>query len=158
MPNTSYEQLKTRLQNREITLGVIGLGYVGLPLAITAARRGINTIGFDIDPRKMALLDAGTTYIEAVSTEALREVASQKSFSWTADFSRIKDCDVIVICVPTPLTQYRDPDLSFVENTAREIAKHLRAGALVSLESTTYPGTTVELVIPILETSGLQAG
>lgn len=158
MPNTSYEQLKTRLQNREITLGVIGLGYVGLPLAITAARRGINTIGFDIDPRKMALLDAGTTYIEAVSAEALREVASQKSFSWTADFSQIKDCDVIVICVPTPLTQYRDPDLSFVENTTREIAKHLRAGALVSLESTTYPGTTVELVIPILETSGLQAG
>jgi len=139
------------------TVGVIGLGYVGLPLAVTAAVRGANVIGFEVDPKKIELLDAGTTYIEAVSRDALDGVAG-KTFSWTMDFRQLASCDVIVICVPTPLSAHREPDLSYVENTARDISRYMTDGTLVVLESTTFPGTTDDVMTPILEEGGLKAG
>lgn len=158
MSNVHFNGLRNRLDAREAVVGVIGLGYVGLPLAVAVARQGLKTIGFDIDPQKIELLSAGTSYIQAVSQDELAQVIGAELFSYTTDFSRLSECDVIVICVPTPLSRYREPDLSYVENTSREIAKHITRGTLVSLESTTFPGTTREIVTPILETSGLVAG
>ncbi|MEO0946098.1 MAG: nucleotide sugar dehydrogenase [Pseudomonadota bacterium] len=158
MSNSLSDALMARLGDRTATLGVIGLGYVGLPLAVTAASRGLKTTGFDVDRSKMAQLDAGESYIQAVSDEALAEVTQANRLSWTMDFAQLSECDVIVICVPTPLTRYREPNLSYVENTAREIAKHLTAGTLVSLESTSFPGTTAEVMTPILSESGLTSG
>jgi len=158
MSKSLSDALLTRLNDRTATLAVIGLGYVGLPLAVTAASRGLKTTGLDVDPSKMHRLEAGESYIESVSDEALAEVTKTGRFDWTTDFARLSDCDVIVICVPTPLTRHREPDLSYVENTAREIAKYLKAGSLVSLESTTFPGTTVEVMTPILAESGLTPG
>lgn len=149
--------LLERLNAKTVTIGVIGLGYVGLPLAITAASRGQNVIGFEVDPGKIELLDAGTSYIEAVSQDALSAVIGS-TFSWTMDFSKLADCDVIVICVPTPLSAHREPDLSYVENTARDISKSMTAETLVVLESTTFPGTTDDVMTPILEEGGLKAG
>jgi UDP-N-acetyl-D-glucosamine dehydrogenase len=149
--------LLTRLRSKTARVGVIGLGYVGLPLAITAAARGNPVTGFEIDPEKIASLDAGTSYIAAVTQEALEGVRN-KGFDWSADFSGLKTCDVIVICVPTPLSSHREPDLSYVENTARTIASHLSPETLVVLESTTYPGTADDVMTPILEESGLSAG
>lgn len=149
--------LLEKLRARRAHVGVIGLGYVGLPLAVTAAARGLRVTGFEVDPRKIELLDAGTTYIDAVAQEALDAVAGE-AFDWTTDFARLEACDVIVICVPTPLSAHREPDLSFVENTARDIAKHMTRDTLVVLESTTFPGTTDEVLTPILEESGMGAG
>ncbi len=137
---------------------MIGLGYVGLPLAMTIAHSGFNVIGFDIDPSKIAAIDAGESYIEAVSHDVLNGARETGGFVATCDFSQLADCDVIAICVPTPLTKYRDPDLSYVENTCREIAKTLRLGQLIVLESTTYPGTTDGVVKTILEKTGLKSG
>jgi UDP-N-acetyl-D-glucosamine dehydrogenase len=153
-----FQNLLAKLETKTAIIGVIGLGYVGLPLAVTAAGRGLKTIGFDIDASKMRLLDAGTSYIEAVEDASLREVSRSGKFSWTTDFAGLSGVDVIVICVPTPLTRQREPDLSYVESTAREIARHLRAGTLTVLESTTFPGTTREVLTPILATSGLEPG
>ena len=158
MPNSQFRSLLNKLERRTATVGIIGLGYVGLPLAVTAATRGLKTIGFDVDPKKMEMLSAGQSPVDAVTGAALEHVTQAGMFSWTTDFARLSSCDVIVICVPTPLTQHRDPDLSYIENTAREIALHLSPGTLVSLESTTFPGTTDEVMTPILETSGLRAG
>ena len=149
--------LLARLKSKTARVGVIGLGYVGLPLAVTAAARGNPVTGFEIDPEKIANLDAGTSYIAAVTQEALDDVRN-KGFDWSADFSGLKTCDVIVICVPTPLSSHREPDLSYVENTARTIASHLTPETLVVLESTTYPGTADDVMTPILEESGLRAG
>lgn len=143
---------------REARVGVIGLGYVGLPLSIAAARAGFSVLGFDIDPGKIAAIDARHSYIEAVPGDVLAAECEAGRFKATCDFARLGECDVIVICVPTPLTKHRDPDLSFVEQTSRDIARTLRAGQLVVLESTTYPGTTNEVVRPILEAGGLSAG
>jgi UDP-N-acetyl-D-glucosamine dehydrogenase len=137
---------------------VVGLGYVGLPLAVTAAGRGWRVVGFDIDPEKMRLLDSGTSYIEAVTAADLHAVVAAGRFSWTTDFAQLSGCDVIILCVPTPLTRHREPDLSYVENTARDIARHMTPGTLVVLESTTFPGTTSEVLTPILEESGMVAG
>jgi UDP-N-acetyl-D-glucosamine dehydrogenase len=148
--------LLEKIRSREARAGVIGLGYVGLPLAVTAARAGFPVTGFDVDPSKMARLDAGRSYIEAVSDADLAE--ARPRLDWTTDFSRLALCDVIVICVPTPLTRQREPDLSFVEDTARTIARHMRPGTLVVLESTTFPGTTAEILGPILAGGGLEAG
>lgn len=150
--------LASALAGGTATVGVIGLGYVGLPLAATAAQAGLHTIGFDIDPEKVALLNAGTSYIDAVPAARLAAVLADKRFRASADFAELSACDVIVICVPTPLTPQRDPDLSFVVNTARTIARHLRPGQLVVLESTTFPGTTSDIVKPLLEQSGLVCG
>ncbi len=150
--------LKQAILDFETTVGVIGLGYVGLPLAITAALRGFPVIGFDIDHSKMAQLDAGKSYIDAVSDGALAQAVNDNRFSWSTDFSGLSDCSVIIICVPTPLTRQREPDLTFVKDTARKIAAHISADTVVVLESTTYPGTTDEVLAPILETSGLGLG
>jgi len=144
------------ITDRRARVGVIGLGYVGLPLAVTAAQAGFTVTGFDVDATKMTQLDAGTSYIDAVRDEDLAAVADR--FDWSTEFARLAEADVIVICVPTPLTRQREPDLSYVEATARTIATHLSAGTLVALESTTWPGTTREVLIPLLEASGLKSG
>ncbi len=149
--------LLERLRAKTAIVGVIGLGYVGLPLAVTAATRGNSVIGFEVDEKKIADLTAGTSYIAAVTEDALTSV-NGTTFRYTSDFSILKDCDVIVICVPTPLSSHREPDLSYVENTSAEIAKHLTDETLVVLESTTYPGTADDIMTPILETSGLKDG
>jgi len=152
------EALAGRLDAREATVGVIGLGYVGLPLAAAAARAGFSTLGFDIDPQKAAQLMSGRSYIDAVASEELAALVGQQRFAATDDFARLGECDVVAICVPTPLTRQREPDLSYVETTARTIALALRPGQLVVLESTTWPGTTREVVKPLLEAGGLKSG
>lgn len=136
---------------------MIGLGYVGLPLAVAVARAGFPVSGFDIEARKVESLNKGQSYIEAVTSAALAGQVASGRFRATADFAELAVCDVIIICVPTPLTKHREPDLSFVTNTAGTIAKHLRLGQLVVLESTTYPGTTDDVIKPILEATGLQS-
>jgi UDP-N-acetyl-D-glucosamine dehydrogenase len=151
-------KLTERLQARTASVGVIGLGYVGLPLAAAAARAGFRTIGFDIDPQKPERLNRGESYIDAVAADELARLVADGRFRATDDFAQLGECDVVVICVPTPLTRQREPDLSYVEATARTIALTLRSGQLVVLESTTYPGTTREIVKPLLEAGGLTSG
>jgi UDP-N-acetyl-D-glucosamine dehydrogenase len=156
--NAQADRLGAAIASATATVGVIGLGYVGLPLAATTAEAGFATIGFDIDPEKVKLLNGGTSYIDAVSGRRLGAILNAKRFRASAAFDELPACDVIVICVPTPLKRNRDPDLSYVTNTARVVARHLRAGQLVVLESTTFPGTTSDIVKPILEQSGLKSG
>lgn len=156
MTSSAFQTLLGRIEDQAARIGIIGLGYVGLPLSVTVAKRGYAVTGFDIDPRKMERLSAGQSYIEAVRDEDLAAVAGR--MDWTTDFRRLAEMDVIVICVPTPLTAHRDPDLSFVVATAREIARHLAPGRLIVLESTTYPGTTVEVLAPIFAEAGLRPG
>jgi len=150
--------LMARLADRSARVGVIGLGYVGLPLAAAAARAGFAVTGFDIDPAKAERLNRGDSYIDAVSGEQIAALIAARRFEATADFAQLADCDVAAICVPTPLTRQREPDLSFVEATVRAIARTLRPGQLIVLESTTYPGTTREVVKPLLEAGGLVSG
>ena len=148
--------LADKISSKTANVGVIGLGYVGLPLAVTAAKAGFPVTGFDVDDSKMQQLEAGESYIEAVSNADL-EVISER-FNWTTDFANLSKCDVIVICVPTPLTKQREPDLSYITKTAETIAEHISPDTLVALESTTWPGTTEEVLTPILATSGLTPG
>lgn len=152
----THSSLLDRITGRRTRVGVIGLGYVGLPLAVTTALRGFPVTGFDIDAGKTEKLVDGQSYIAAVSNDMLRSAGANGSVTWTADFAGLSECDVIVICVPTPLTKHREPDLTFVESTARTISEHMRAGTLVVLESTTFPGTTEEVLTPILASSGLR--
>jgi UDP-N-acetyl-D-glucosamine dehydrogenase len=154
-PNPEFE---ARIEARTLKIGIIGLGYVGLPLAHVFWQGGIHATGFDIDTSKIETLAKGETYIKHFGAERIREMAQSGRFSATDDFAELANVDAILICVPTPLTATREPDLQYVEATARTIAKHLRPGQLVVLESTTYPGTTEEVLLPILETSGLKAG
>lgn len=149
-----YTRLLARLQDKSAAVGVIGLGYVGLPLSVTAAKRGLSVTGFDIDPGKIERLARCDSYIEAVSDADLTAVQAAGRTAWTADFTRLSAMDVIVICVPTPLTAHRDPDLSYVTNTAQVIARNLSPATLIVLESTTYPGTTADVMTPILASSG----
>ncbi|MBB4955757.1 UDP-N-acetyl-D-glucosamine dehydrogenase [Agrobacterium vitis] len=151
-------ELLSAIQSRRAKAAVIGLGYVGLPLAMSIARAGFTVMGFDIDATKIDSIDAGKSYIEAVPDHILKTECDAGRFCATTDFLQLADYDVIAICVPTPLTRHRDPDLSYVENTCRQISRSLRPGQLIVLESTTYPGTTDEVVKPILETSELRAG
>jgi UDP-N-acetyl-D-glucosamine dehydrogenase len=148
--------LLEKLRSKAATVGIIGLGYVGLPLAVAAARSGVGVIGFDVDASKVARLYAGQSYIEAVTPDDL--ALTQSQCRWTHDFAQIAECDVVVICVPTPLNHHREPDLSFVEDTARMIAQHMTRDTLVVLESTTWPGTTDEVLKPILASSGHAPG
>ncbi len=142
-----------------LTIGITGLGYVGLPLALRFAESGAKVIGFDIDPQKVVALNAGESYIRHIEAARVRAALTDGRFGATTDFLRIGECDAVLICVPTPLTRNREPDLSYVLGTARLIGPHLRMGALVCLESTTYPGTTDESLRAVLEeTSGLTAG
>ncbi len=152
------KNLEEKIAKKEYLLGIIGLGYVGLPLSLTFLRKGISVLGFDLDPDKINKIHAGISYIKHIPSDELAVFVQQNKFSATADFFRLKEPDVLLLCVPTPLTQNREPDMQFIESTARSIAKELRPGQLVILESTTYPGTTVDLLQPILERSGLKGG
>lgn len=143
---------------RTATIGVIGLGYVGLPLIRALVNAGFRTMGFDIDAAKVEKLKAGQSYIAHIASEWIAGCIREGKFEPTADMGRLGEPDAILICVPTPLTDSRDPDLSYIESTAREIAATLRPGQLIVLESTTYPGTTRDVVQPILEAKGLKAG
>ncbi|BDG07145.1 nucleotide sugar dehydrogenase [Anaeromyxobacter paludicola] len=151
--------LHGRVAAREAVVGVVGLGYVGLPLALTFAGKGLAALGVDVDPEKPRALAAGKSYIKHVPADAIAGAVRAGRLSATSDFAALRGCDAVVICVPTPLTPEREPDLSFVTRTGEAIAPHLRAGQLVVLESTTWPGTTDEVLRPILERgSGLEAG
>ncbi|HUO08970.1 MAG TPA: nucleotide sugar dehydrogenase [Phycisphaerae bacterium] len=150
--------LLSDLQNKKAVVGVLGLGYVGLPLIRAFSRGGLRCVGFDVDPVKVKKLLAGQSYIKHIPSSYVRELLKEKRFDATTDFSRLKECDALIICVPTPLTKNRDPDMTYVVKTAETIAKHLQKGQLVVLESTTYPGTTREVVLPALEKSGLKVG
>ncbi len=140
----------------QLKVGIIGCGYVGLPLALRFAEAGHKVTGFDTDPAKVSMLNAGKSYIEHIQQNKIQQFVNSRHFSATTDFSKLKETDAILICVPTPLDERREPDLSYVEQTAISIQPHLQKGHLVVLESTTYPGTTEELVLPILEKSGLR--
>ncbi len=151
---TSFDYILTQ---QRIHVGVIGLGYVGLPLALRFCEVGQKVTGFDLDPLKPEKLLRGESYINYISSESIA-AALEAGFTATTDFSKLGDCDALVICVPTPLGKHREPDLSYVERSTEAIARCLRTGQLISLESTTYPGTTEEVVQPILEAGGLKAG
>ena len=149
IPDIARERLE-RLQTRNARIGVIGLGYVGVPLSLLLCGAGFKVMGFDIDEKKVADLEAGRSYIFKIPQAEIQAARSQ-GFQATADFSNISDMDVVIMCVPTPLTEHREPDLSFIEKTAKSTAPWIREGQLIVLESSTYPGTTEDLLIPILE-------
>jgi UDP-N-acetyl-D-glucosamine dehydrogenase len=146
------------VDKKRVTVGVLGLGYVGLPLAREFSLNGVNVIGFDLDERKVKLLTAGRSYIKSVSDAVVKSMVKTGKFRATSDMSKMSKVDAVLICVPTPLTENREPDMSYVINSCQTIAKHLRKEQMISLESTTYPGTTRELMMPILEQTGLKAG
>ena len=139
----------------QLKVGIIGCGYVGLPLALRFAEAGHKVTGFDTDPSKVNMLNAGRSYIQHIPQNKIQQFVISRHFGATTDFAKLKEADAILICVPTPLDERREPDLSYVEQTALSIYPHLQKGQLIVLESTTYPGTTEELVLPILEKSGL---
>ena len=151
-----FEQAIKRYQDKEAIIGIVGLGYVGLPLLLRYTQVGFKVIGFDIDSFKVDSLNAGKSYIEHIAADKIQ--AAQSLFEATTDFSRIGECDAIILCVPTPLNQYREPDISYVIDTTDAVKPYLRAGQLLSLESTTYPGTTEEELLPRVEESGLKVG
>ena len=152
-------KLLKKIERKELKVGVVGLGYVGLPLAVEKAKTGFKTIGFDIQKEKVEMVNAGHNYIGDVVDSDLKKLVEAGTLSATADFSFIRDVDFIAICVPTPLDKHQQPDISYVKNSAIEIAKYLKKETMVVLESTTYPGTTEELIKPILESgSGLTCG
>jgi len=153
------KELLSKIKNKEIVVGVVGLGYVGLPLAVEKAKAGFKTIGFDVQDAKVDMVNRGENYIGDVVDSDLKELTQSKMLSATTDFSFVKDVDFIAICVPTPLDTHQQPDISYVKSSAMEISKYLTKGTMVVLESTTYPGTTEELIKPILEEgSGLKCG
>jgi UDP-N-acetyl-D-glucosamine dehydrogenase len=154
----SSEDLVRKLRERRATVGIIGLGYVGLPLARAFAHAGHHVLGFDVDAAKVEKIEAGESYIDAVPTAVLAQLRRDGLVRATTDFRRVRECQAIAICVPTPLTINQDPDTSYIEKTGDAIAPHLAPGTLVVLESTTYPGTTDELLRPRLEKHGLTAG
>ncbi|MGO4704364.1 nucleotide sugar dehydrogenase [Microvirga sp. 2MCAF38] len=150
--------LLEKFKARRAKLGIIGLGYVGLPLALTAARAGFEVLGFDINKNYVEQIGRGESYIKHIGSDHVAEAVRSGRFSATDDFERLDEPDAILICVPTPLTKHREPDLSYVEKTAQAIARRLRTDQLVVLESTTYPGTTDEVLKPIFEAKGLKSG
>jgi UDP-N-acetyl-D-glucosamine dehydrogenase len=150
------ERRPESFKGSQLRVGIIGCGYVGLPLALRFAEVGHRVMGFDTDPVKVEALNAGRSYIGHIPTTKIQQHVLSKHFAATADFARLREMDAVLICVPTPLDERREPDLSYVEQTARSIAPNLERGQLIVLESTTYPGTTEELVLPILEESGLR--
>ena len=150
VPATLFSELRSKIEQRQARVAVIGLGYVGLPLALLYSESGFPVTGFDIDERKVTTLNSGGSYIFRITPPEIQRARSQ-GLTATSEYSRLSQMDVIIICVPTPLNQYHEPDLSYITGTAESIAPHLRAGQLVVLESTTYPGTTEEVLVPILE-------
>src|SRR6516165_5664703 len=151
-------ELQSRIEARTARVAVVGLGYVGLPLAETFAWGGYPVLGFDVDAAKVAMLKRGHSYIGHICPERVAELIASGRFDATDDPRRFAEADAVVICVPTPLGEAREPDLSYIVRTGEALRPHLRRGQLVVLESTTYPGTTEELLQPILEESGLKAG
>lgn len=154
-----FSELKTKIQQRQARVAIIGLGYVGLPLALLYSESGFPVTGFDIDQRKVSTLNSGGSYIFRITPPEIQQ-ARKQGFAATADYSQLETMDAIIICVPTPLNEYHEPDMSYITGTTEAIAPHLRAGQLAILESTTYPGTTEEVMVPILENgnkSGLKA-
>lgn len=156
--DTREAVLLSRIRDRTARVGIVGLGYVGLPLVRAFRAKGLSVLGFDIDQEKVDQLNAGRSYIRHISADMVAGMLADDGFRATSDFSRLAEVDAILICVPTPLTRHREPDLRFVVGTAETIARHQRPGQLVVLESTTYPGTTSEVVRPILERGGLVTG
>ena len=153
------EKLLKKIKSRELTVGVIGLGYVGLPLAVEKAKAGFKTIGFDVQKEKVDLVNLGHNYIGDVVDSDLKKLVNAGALSATTDFSFVKEVDFIAICVPTPLDKHQQPDISYVRDSTKEVAKYLTKETMVVLESTTYPGTTEELIKPLLEEgSGLKCG
>ena len=152
-------ELLARIEEKTYTVGIIGLGYVGLPLMYTFHKEGMPVIGYDIDQTKVSNIQSGTPYIKHLGEEMMQSLSQSDRCAATIDFSRLTEADAVLLCVPTPLNQYREPDMSYVISTTETVAHHLREGQLVILESTTYPGTTEEVMIPLLEKhSGLIAG
>src|SRR5256885_16965709 len=150
-------ELITKLDRKTATIGIVGLGYVGLPLMLRYCEVGYKVVGFDIDQIKVDALNAGKSYIEHIPAMSIKN-AIKGGFDPTTDFSRATEVDALILCVPTPLNKYREPDLSFVIDTTESLVPHLRKGQLVSLESTTYPGTTDEELLPRIEARGLEVG
>jgi len=155
--NPRQAALLSRIESGTVRVGIIGLGYVGLPLARAFSERGIAVLGFDVDPVKVAKLEEGQSYIGHISNATIRQMGEHR-FQATSSFDRLDEPDVIIICVPTPLTEAREPDLAYIVNSAQAIAARLRPGQLIVLESTTYPGTTRQVVLPILSSRGLEPG
>lgn len=156
--SSASESWTERLAAGEVTVGIIGMGYVGVPLAVAFCEAGVRVLGFDIDPVKAEKLNAGESYIKHISHERIQAAIASGLLEATAETARMAEPDALLICVPTPLTKHLEPDLSFVVGTTEAIAEHLRPGQIVILESTTYPGTTAEVMCPILERKGLKAG
>src|SRR5438105_9235289 len=150
------DDIKHLIETKGARVGVIGLGYVGLPLAVEFARRGLRAVGFEVDSKKAALVNRGDSYIGDVSRDVLREAVASERLHATTDFDELSACDAIIICVPTPLRKTKEPDISYILAAATEIQKRLRRGQLVVLESTTYPGTTDEVLLPMFEERGLK--
>jgi UDP-N-acetyl-D-glucosamine dehydrogenase len=159
MPESGQKQiLLSKIQNNQALIGIIGLGYVGLPLGLAYAEKGFNVLGFDVDPKKIESLGKGECYISHMDPTRVGHAVQSKRLMATTDFSRLDEPDTLIICVPTPLTPQRDPDMSYIVSTTQQIKSQLRQGQLIVLESTTYPGTTDELVREILEKTGLVCG
>ncbi|MDP1798891.1 MAG: nucleotide sugar dehydrogenase [Planctomycetaceae bacterium] len=154
----SHERLAQKIQSKQALIGVIGLGYVGLPLIRAFTASGFRCLGFDVDQSKVDKLKAGQSYIKHIDSAAIQALITEKKFEPTSDMGRLGEADCIIICVPTPLNESRDPDLSYIEGTAHAIAKTLRPGQLIVLESTTHPTTTRVNVLPVLEATGLKVG
>jgi len=151
-------KIQSKIQSKKALIGLVGLGYVGLPLVREFTRGGAKVLGFDVDQAKTDMLKAGKSYIEHIPAKVIREMTRSGLFEPTTDFARLREPDCILICVPTPLTKMREPDMTYIEKTSEAIAKRLRTGQVIVLESTTYPGTTREVMLPILERSGLTVG
>ncbi len=155
---TTHDELRHKIETRSAHIGIIGMGYVGLPLAARAGRLGFPVLGFDVVAELAAQLNKGESHIGDVPSDVLRELRAAQRFEATTDTRRLRSCDIVIVCVPTPLNATRDPDVSYIEHAAESIARTLRAGQLVVLESTTYPGTTEEILQTRLEATGLKAG
>lgn len=152
------DQLEARYRERKAILGIVGMGYVGLPLTLAATAAGYRVVGFDVDSQKVEAINSGKSYFRHIQSDLVASAVQKQLLTATTKFDGIRIIDAIIICVPTPLSQNREPDLTFVERTTESIAPHLRRGQLIVLESTTWPGTTLEVVKPILERNGLQSG
>src|SRR5437763_1221374 len=149
-------ELISRITNKQVQIGVIGLGYVGLPLVVEFASHGFNATGFEVDEAKATRINNGQSYIGDVPAARVQQLVEAKQLRATTDFSHLAECDAIIICVPTPLRKTKEPDISYILAAAEEIQKRLRRGHLIILESTTYPGTTDEVLLPMFEETGLR--
>ena len=152
------QALQKKIENRQAVIGIVGLGYVGLPLVKAFWQKDFQVVGFDIDLQKVDALNAGQSFIRHIPSDAIAEWVKSGKFSATTDFVRTAECDALLLCVPTPLTRQREPDMSYIEKTSAMIAPYIRAGQIIILESTTYPGTTKDVMQPILEQGGLASG